>query len=87
VVIINEGLWRGAAENLSNELVQRQIRETIHELGMVSIYKTTTKANRNKVPAVTGHDELCCRIFDHCLRMDWTACVPESEYYDQHHFF
>ena len=82
VDIINEGLWPGAAENLSNESVVRKIRDTIHELGMVSIYKTTTKTTANRVPGITGHDELCCQIFDHCLRMDWTACVPKTEYWD-----
>ena len=86
IVIINEGLWPGGPENLSNETVVRQIQETIHDLGMVSVYKTTTTKSKNSNPGLVGHDELCCQIFDHCLRMDWTACVPENEYWDNLHF-
>ncbi len=41
VVVINEGLW--ADVNLSDETVVRMIRDTIRDLGMVSVYRTTTK--------------------------------------------
>jgi hypothetical protein len=86
VVVINEGIWPNAADHLSNETVVRQIRDTIRELGMVSVYKSTTKRRRNGTPGLFPHDELCCRIFDHCLRLDWTACVPKKDFADQQHF-
>jgi hypothetical protein len=94
VVVINEGIW--TVENLSNETVVRQIQDTIRELGMISIYKTTTKPLKPSVygktthktgPGLVPHDELCCKIFDHCLRVDWTACVPQEDFTDNYHFY
>jgi len=86
LVIINEGLW--GVESLSNETVVLQIRDTLRSLGMVSVYKTTTKFLKKKAqtPGLLPHDEMCCRIFDHCLRMDWTYCLDPSESWDGTHF-
>jgi hypothetical protein len=84
VVVINEGLWTDA--NLSDETVVRRIRDTIRDLGMVSVYRTTTKLRGDSVSGISGHDKLCCEIFDHCLRMDWTACCEFHDYYDSAHF-
>lgn len=88
VVILNEGLW--TVDNLSNETVVRRIQNTIRELGMISIYKTTTKMNRpgdpSEGPGLLPHDEMCCKIFDHCLRMDWTTYVDPDDYSDAVHF-
>jgi len=84
LVVINEGIW--TSDNLSDEATVREIRDTIRDLGMISVYKTTTKFINDKEPGLAPHDEMCCRIFDHCLRMDWTACVDEEEYWDGKHF-
>jgi len=83
-VVINEGLWTD--KDLSNEASLREIRDIIRDLGMISIYKTTTKDIKEKEPGLLPHDEMCCKIFDHCLRMDWTACVDKKEYWDAVHF-
>ena len=86
LVIINEGLW--GVDSLSNETVVLQIRDTLRSLGMVSVYKTTTKFLKKhaRTPGLLPHDEMCCRIFDHCLRMDWTYCLDPSESWDGTHF-
>ena len=86
VVIINEGLW--GVDSLSNETVVLKIRDTLRSLGMVSVYKTTTKFLKKtaRTPGLLPHDEMCCRIFDHCLRMDWTYCLDPTESWDGTHF-
>lgn len=85
VVIINEGIW--TVENLSNATIVRNIQSILRDLGMISIYKTTTKPNRpNPDPSLLPHDRLCCEIFDHCLHMDWTAGLPPEDYMDRVHF-
>jgi hypothetical protein len=87
VVVINEGLWTDT--NLSDETVVRMIRDTISDLGMVSVYRTTTKRCTSQGENVAGllpHDKLCCEIFDYCLKMDWTACAAKGDYWDSMHF-
>jgi hypothetical protein len=86
VVVINEGLWTDV--NLSDEAVVIGIRDTIRDLGMVSVYRTTTKTRTGGKDAVAGlypHDKLCCEIFDHCIRTDWTFCAERRDYLDQLH--
>ena len=84
VVVINEGIWTNV--NLSDEAVVIGIRDTIRDLGMVSVYRTTTKKNGVQFAGLLPHDELCCAIFDHCLRMDWTFCSDKRDYLDTSHF-
>ena len=80
VVVINEGLWPDVS--LLEEAVV--IRDTIHDLGMVSVYRTTTKTKGGESRA--PHDKLLCETFDYCLQMDWTACLEKHDYYDDVHF-
>ena len=84
VVVINEGLWTTDV-NLSDVAVVSGIRDTIRELGMVSVYRTTTKT-RGGDAGLLPHDKLCCEMFDHCLRTDWTFCSDKRDYFDQLHF-
>jgi hypothetical protein len=82
-VVINAGLW---ANHGLNEIVLSSIRQTLDDVGMIGIYKTTTKAANDITGPLRNHDNFGCRLLHYCLLYNWTAQLSQMHYWDRLHF-
>jgi hypothetical protein len=78
-VVINAGLWTSHG---LNESVLSNIRQALDEVGMIGIYKTTTKDAADVNGTLMDHDDAGCRILHYCLNLNWTAPLSRQHYWD-----
>jgi hypothetical protein len=84
VLVINAGMW--GPSGLEENGMLAGIRNVSDELGIVSIYKTTTKGKDDTEGTLESHDELGCRLLHHCILMNWTMKMHEDHFFDFIHF-
>lgn len=91
-LVLNAGMW---PHELSDNTTLPAIRATLDELGILGIYKTTTKQSHETSTEWEPHDVEGCRWLHYCLDVSWTAnrndtnagvVVTKEDYMDGKHF-
>lgn len=90
-MVFNSGLWDHQPEH--NEEVsfrdsrkRNKIVQALKDAGIVSIYKTTTKAKGETDPTMRHYEHEMCEIVDYCFDLTYTSQIPKEYRMDRVHF-
>jgi len=84
--IFNQGLWNH--DDFLNQSFQKEVVDTISDVGMISVYKTTTrwKTAGSEGAIMDIYEREICDIVDLCFDLSWTWLVPGFLFADRAHF-
>ena len=84
-VVVNAGLWKRS--NLDDGETLPALRQILDKLGMIGIYKTTTRRRFEKRTISDPRDIRGCQWMHKCLNLSWTGNLTGREnYWDDTHF-
>ena len=84
IFMFNAGFW---PHNFHDENIRKITIKAISDLGMISIYKTTSKTTKNNdTTTMEKYEKQMCRLADYCFDLSWTAYIPTECIYDNKHF-
>jgi hypothetical protein len=86
VFIFNAGIWPN--DDLVDVALQGEIVGALKDCGIISVFKTTTKAKGDTADDrfLADYEQQLCNQTDMCLDVSWTSIVSNEHYWDNFHF-